>query len=103
VISANDVAQLVRIEPPRQGGGADEVDEHDRELAAFRGVYRFRRHGSSRGFERGLARGSGPTDGCKNFPPVPERNADILEILSVRWGSTETSISFSANRCAYCS
>ena len=44
VIRANDVAQLLRVKPPRQGGGANEVDEHDRELAAFRGVRGFRRH-----------------------------------------------------------
>ena len=35
VIGADDVAQLLRIEPRRQCRGTDEVGEHDRELAAF--------------------------------------------------------------------
>jgi hypothetical protein len=33
---------------------------------------------------------------------VLERNTDILEVLVRQMGSTETSISFSAKRCAYC-
>jgi hypothetical protein len=35
VISADDIAQLLRIEPRRQCRGTDEIGEHDRELAAF--------------------------------------------------------------------
>ena len=35
VIGADDVAQLLWIEPRRQCRGTDEVGEHDRELAAF--------------------------------------------------------------------
>src|SRR4029078_5893109 len=77
---ANDVAQLLRVNPPGQGREADEVDENDSKLAAFRSVSRFRRHGSSRGVD-GLRRGSGPADGSKDLPPVPERNTDVLEIL----------------------
>ena len=38
LIGANDLAQVLGIEPGRQGGRADEVAEHHGELTAFSGV-----------------------------------------------------------------
>ena len=35
LVGADDLAHLLRVEPGRERGRADQVDEHDRELAAL--------------------------------------------------------------------
>src|SRR6516165_11033138 len=57
VISADDLPQLLGVEPGRQCGGADEVAEHDRNLAAL-GFGE--RAADAVGLVRGFSRIAGP-------------------------------------------
>ena len=51
LIGANDLAHVLRIEPGRQRGRADEIAEHDGELATLGGIGDWRDRGG--GWERG--------------------------------------------------
>ena len=41
-------------------------------------------------------------DGGENFQSMPKGDTEFFQIWSVRWGRTDASMSFSANRRAYC-
>ena len=45
VIGTDDLAHVLGVQPSRQRGRADEVAEHDRELAALGGIMRLRGNG----------------------------------------------------------
>jgi hypothetical protein len=76
VIGGDDLAQILRIEPRRELGRADQVAEHHGELPAFGGHH-------SRGW---LRRSSGIAPQCgdrgEQFAAVPDKaHAEVLEVL----------------------
>lgn len=73
LVGAHDIAQLFGIDPSAEIGRADEVDEHERQLAA---LSRWGRPNRRRSCRR-------DADGIENLPPVTNGpDADLLEILS---------------------
>ena len=98
MIAADDLAHVLRIEPRRYRGRTDEVAEHHGQLAAFGGV------GLRRGLEGWpildrLDRDELP-DRAQHFPAVAEDDAEFLQVLVGKPGSTEISMRFSAKRPA---
>ena len=89
LVGAQDLAHLLGIEPRREHGRADEVDEHDRELAALglerrRGSRIGRRCGAGlgRGGRRRLGRGAQGGDRLEHPAPVADDgDADVLEVV----------------------
>ena len=89
VIGADDVAQLLRIEPRRQCRGTDEVGEHDRELAAFGfGSLAAGAVGLDRMFGR-VAKSFGSQRGDRieeNAAMANRRHAEVSEVLGGQLG-----------------
>ena len=79
LIGRNDLAQVLGVHARGECRRADEVREHHRDLAALGGVLRLRLGGAASGV-RGAAPGSS-LDRCEHFPPMPEQDADVLEVL----------------------
>ena len=84
VVGADDLAHVLGVEPSRERGRADEVAEHDRELAALGGVQRARNGrcrwgcGTCRcallnGFEIG--------NRAQQLAAMAEQDAQLLQIL----------------------
>ena len=80
VVSAYYTPQVLGIEPRRESGRADKVDEHDCELAALRAIVRSEL--GSCGWRR-CARGCvGKLANCaQQLLTVPERDANFLKVL----------------------
>jgi hypothetical protein len=89
VIGADDVAQLLRIEPRRQCRRTDEVGEHDRELASFGfGSLAVGAVGLDRTFG-GVAKSLGSQRGDRieeNTAMADRRHAEVSEVLSRQLG-----------------
>jgi hypothetical protein len=78
MVGADDPAQILGIEPCRQGRRADEIAEHHRHLPPLGGVGRLR---TGRCGGRRERLGGGQTrDGSEEALAVPERHAELLEI-----------------------
>ena len=88
LIGGNDLAQVLRVHARRECRRTDEVREHHRDLAALGSVVGpWLRWGNS----RFRCSGVGPPKlpyGCEYFPPMPERDAEFLEV-SDRLGGAE--------------
>ena len=80
LIGGNDLAQVLRVHAGGECGRTDKVGEHHRDLAALAGVLglRFRSDGRFRSCRGGAGK---LTNSREYFPPMPERNADVLEVL----------------------
>ena len=80
LIGRNDLAQVLRVHAGGERRRADQVREHHRDLATFGGVLGLRLRCRGR---FGCCRGSAGklTDGREQFSPMPERDAEILQIL----------------------
>jgi len=80
VISADDAAQVLWVEPGRQSGRAHKVAEHHGELAALGGVLWL-----GLGYRGGLRRDRDISGKVANrsqyLPPMSKRDADVLEVL----------------------
>ena len=94
VVLGDDLTQVLRVEPRRQFGRADQVAEHDGEEAAFRArrFGRLGRGGAGVGGARGRRRRRGRTvleclDRRQQFAPVADRsNAKSDEIVRRQLG-----------------
>src|SRR4029077_20526001 len=74
VVGTDDLLQILWVEPGRERRRADEVAEHDRNLAALSVVPRL-------GLERGCRRGRELGDCCQHLAPMPDRDAKFLQVL----------------------
>jgi hypothetical protein len=88
VIGADDLAQLLGIEPRRQCRGSDEVSEHDRELAAFGfGSLATEAVGYDRVISRANWLGSQPGDRIEeNTAMSNRRHTEVFEVLGGQLG-----------------
>jgi hypothetical protein len=75
VVCADDLAHVFRVEPGRQRRRADEIAEHDRELAAL--CRHLARHDGRPNVRR---RGSEVPDRFEQAFAVTERDAELLEV-----------------------
>ena len=78
LVGPYELAHLLGIEPGREGGRADQVDEHHRELPALRA--RDRRHGGRSGC-RGWSVAAQLGDRVEQLEAGPKRQAELLEVL----------------------
>jgi hypothetical protein len=80
LIGGNDLAEVFRVHPRRECCRTDEVREHHRYLTALGGVLRL-----WRSLGGGLRCRGGRTcqlaDGGEHYPPMPEQDANVLEVL----------------------
>ena len=96
VIGADDLAQILGIEPGRERGRADEIAEHDRELAALGRVP-----------ERSVlcirvsTQGGNPSIAMRRCPTMTTPRS--FKSSAVKLGRTLSSIAFSRNDASYCS
>jgi hypothetical protein len=80
MIGANQLPQILRVEPRRERSGADEVTEHDGQLSAFR-LRRPLRAGRCREADGRV--GAERCDGVEQAPAMPDQtDAQILQILA---------------------
>ena len=84
-IGGDKIAPLLGVEPRRDRGRAYEIAEHDGQITALAGSVGRCRYWCGR-FSGGYRRRRGCRtsqlgNGREQFTPMPERNADVLEIL----------------------
>ena len=80
LVSAHDFAQVLGVEMPRQGSGADKVAEHHRQLAALGFYTGGALRGGVRSWRR-LGRGLQLRDRREELAARAQRNADLLEVI----------------------
>src|SRR5262249_38283568 len=80
MIGADDLPQFLGIVPSRQRGRPHQIAKHHRELATFGGIMWFP-FGLGGGLKRGRDGATKLGNRCQHPSPMPEQDADVLEIL----------------------
>ena len=97
LIGRDDLSQVLRVHAGRERRRADEVREHHCDLATLASVLGLRlRCGGRSWWYR--SRAGKVADGRQHFPPMPEQDADVLEILIGQMAECRDIDPFSAKR-----
>jgi hypothetical protein len=80
LIGGNDLAQVLGVHTTRKCGRTNKVREHDRDLTTLCGFLRLRLRCSD-WFRHCRWCASKVSDSRQHYPPMPEKDADVLKVL----------------------
>src|ERR1700730_13664038 len=80
LVGGNHLAEVLGVDPCRECCRTHKVGEHHPDLSAFGGILRLRLC-SSDAFKGRWGGARNLADRSLHYPPMPERDADVLQVL----------------------